>query len=1453
MSMNVKRIVMICLSFFALSSLSAVEWKDVTSIFIQNPGFDNNSSQGWTWTSNAGSQTVRAECMEFWQGTFNIWQELSGLPQGTYRLSVQSYYRPGNNSNSYNKFKSGNYDNDMTAYLYAGTARKKIVNIYSYELSDYVDGCWQTGDWWEGDVHYFPNTMESAAVAFSYGAYWNTMEFEGSGNMTIGLINENLSSDNWCIFDNFKLEYSGEVVLVNQVVLSLPQAELVIGEQTQCQAEVLPANALDKRLTWSSSNVNILTVDANGMVTALSEGTAVITAKATDGSNKKDMLTVKVVRNHVAEGDLLINEVMASNIDEFVSPAFNFDGWIELCNTTTKDIVLSGLYLSDDAANLKKWRIPVSLGNLPARGFKVIWFDSNNIAQQNAPFKLDVDGGSIFLSDADGQLITSLNYPASLERTSYARTIDGGDTWGVTAMPTPGATNSSSAFATQQLAAPVVDQPSQLFSGQLSVNVTIPSGCTLRYTIDGSLPTLTNGYSTSGGQFTVNTTRNYRFRLFANGMLPSRVTTRSYILRDRDYTLPIVSVVGDNAHLYGDDMGVLVKGNGNGRPGNGQSSPCNWNMDWERPVNMSYLDANGEMGLNQDVDLEMCGGWSRAWSPHSFKLKGTKEMGGNKNLPYAFFQQKPYIRNRTIQIRNGGNEYGNGRFKDAALGTVLQSSGIDVDVQSYQPVHEFINGKYIGVLNVREPNNKHYAYANYGLDDDEIDLFEMTPDSGYVQKCGTPDGFEELVTLSESAANSDTYAELCRRINMDEYINYMAAEFYLGSTDWPQNNVKAFTARTDGQWRFVLFDIDFSFNTNSPFNDFVNKEWYLFNELYPAGQDRIYAQIKFVTLFKNLLNNTQFRRRFIDAFCLMGGSVYEASRAAEIIDSLANRVAPAMALEGAESKVYNSASSIKSSLNSRLATATNYLRNYSPMGLGNKTAQSVTLKSDVEDAQLLINGQQVPTGSFKGNLFAPVTLKAVAPAGYAFQGWVKGAGGTATTLKAMESSWMYYDQGSLDGKNWTSPSYSTSGWKQGKAPLGYSNTAGIITTTIDYGSDSNNKRPTYYFRSTVNLSNAPSSGDVFTMDYYIDDGLIVYVNGTEAARFNMPSGSVSYSTLASTYADQFPTGTLTLPANLFHQGSNVIAVEVHNNALNSTDIIFDAAINAELTGSSPADYYATTPEISLPTGTVVLTASYRALSQQELNEQGVTPVRINEVSGSNNSLVNEYWKKSDWVELYNTTSEEIDVEGMYLTDNLEKMDKYMITKGSTHASTKIPAHGYLLVWCDKLATTDQALHASFKISGEGGVIALMAADKSWTDKLYYTAHDASTTVGRYPDGAAEVYAMNVATIAAPNLLTSYMVQIEQEEPEPTGIAVPMIAAANGLRISYGSQQLLLKSDDEGETAVDIYTTDGRLVEHTFVQVAHGRARLSVAHLPAGFYVARATSEQKTSVSCKFMK
>ena len=149
-------------------------------------------------------------------------------------------------------------------------------------------------------------------------------------------------------------------------------------------------------------------------------------------------------------------------------------------------------------------------------------------------------------------------------------------------------------------------------------------------------------------------------------------------------------------------------------------------MEWDRPVNFSYLTPEGEMLFNQDVNIEISGGWTRQINPRSMKLKSNKIFDGQNRFDFSFFPQKPYIRNKQLVLRNGGNDYwsNSARFMDGALETIIQRSGLDLDCQSYVPIIEYVNGELRGVLNMREPNNDKYAYANFGYDDEELDAFE---------------------------------------------------------------------------------------------------------------------------------------------------------------------------------------------------------------------------------------------------------------------------------------------------------------------------------------------------------------------------------------------------------------------------------------------------------------------------------------------------------------------------------------------------------------------------------------------------------------------------------------------------------------------------------------------------------------------------------------------------------
>ena len=167
-----------------------------------------------------------------------------------------------------------------------------------------------------------------------------------------------------------------------------------------------------------------------------------------------------------------------------------------------------------------------------------------------------------------------------------------------------------------------------------------------------------------------------------------------------------------------------------------------------------------------------------------------------------------------------------------------------------------------------------------------------------------------------------------------------------------------------------------------------------------------------------------------------------------------------------------------------------------------------------------------------------------------------------TSLVSAGSTWKYLDNGSNQGTAWRTTSFNDGSWASGPAELGYGEDD--EATVVSYGPQSGNKYITTYFRKTISVVNAAIFSN-YTLRVRRDDGIIVYMNGVEKYRNNMPSGSIAYTTWASTNCSDDANIWLstTLAAGSLATGTNVIAVELHQSNNTSSDISFDL----ELTGT----------------------------------------------------------------------------------------------------------------------------------------------------------------------------------------------------------------------------------------------------------------------------------------------
>lgn len=156
------------------------------------------------------------------------------------------------------------------------------------------------------------------------------------------------------------------------------------------------------------------------------------------------------------------------------------------------------------------------------------------------------------------------------------------------------------------------------------------------------------------------------------------------------------------------------------------------------------------------------------------------------------------------------------------------------------------------------------------------------------------------------------------------------------------------------------------------------------------------------------------------------------------------------------------------------------------------------------------------------------------------------------------SSWKYNDTNTALAAQWKNANYDVTAWPQGNGPLGYGDPVTTQTST---------DLITAYFTKdfTVNLNDLSSTMELGVMR---DDGIVVYLNGEEVVRDNMPTGTIDFNTLSSTTIDgsaESVYNVFSIPKAKFVNGNNRISIELHNRGASSSDLRIDAYLKTTTT------------------------------------------------------------------------------------------------------------------------------------------------------------------------------------------------------------------------------------------------------------------------------------------------
>lgn len=316
--------------------------------------------------------------------------------------------------------------------------------------------------------------------------------------------------------------------------------------------------------------------------------------------------------------------------------------------------------------------------------------------------------------------------------------------------------------------------------------------------------------------------------------------------------------------------------------------------------------------------------------------------------------------------------------------------------------------------------------------------------------------------------------------------------------------------------------------------------------------------------------------------------------------------------------------------------------------------------------------------------------------------------------------WKYYQSGNPDS-GWETPGFNDILWPSG-ASLFYDESSELPAfknTQLSTATD----ETAFYFRTTFNYTDS-TTGAQLQLNTVVDDGVVLYLNGIEIYRLGMPSGSITHGTLANrVIGDAQYEGPFTIPESMLISGQNVLAAEVHQQAADSSDIVFGITLDVVNSGGAA----------STPGSANSVSESLPPFPEIWLNE-----LQADNVTG----ITDNAGDHDPWVELYNAGPSAFSLNDYYLT-----ADYTNPTNWAFPAGLSIPAGGFLVVWCDGEPgeTAAGAPHTDFILPssvGQVGLTRIVKGAPQIVDYLSYTNLPSNYGYGDVPD-AQPFYRINL--------------------------------------------------------------------------------------------------------------
>lgn len=836
---------------------------------------------------------------------------------------------------------------------------------------------------------------------------------------------------------------------------------------------------------------------------------------------------------------IYINEILASNASVNEDPDFQENAdWIELYNFNNEALDLSGWYLSDDLSNPIKWQIPSGVQIL-SNDFLIFWADNQDTGT-HTNFKLSKNGEAIGLFDPAGNLVDGFEFGEQSSDISYGRLVDGSEEFGYFQFPTPQASNDTGGHDGLTFYEVQFSPKGGFYPAPKLVSLNTIDGV-IRFTLDGSEPD--ENSELYDNPILVAATQVIRARVFKTDHLPGKLSTHTYFIEEdfEERNLPVISISTHPDNFWGADTGLYAQ---------------DFKPLWEHPINIELFENDGDnrAAFSEQAGIKING--NNSWQlPQKMMGIYFNNDYDKSNLEYPLFLERDRMKYDNFSLRASGTDQSYTFFRDGLI-QHLTHGNMDLETQGFKPASVYVNGAYLGLYNLRSRLDEQFVEHYFNLSEGEYDIID---NNGIVEEGDTLAFYELFVMLNQDLSVQSNFDALGQILDIPNLTDYFITEIWASNGSWG-HNIKWWKPKaTDTKWRFLLKDLDRGFfGTYS--SGFIN---YTLEGISPSSYE--WARSILRQLFKNEAYRVLFAQRFADHLV----TTFHPDRVSPKVAEMRGRIANEMPYQierwlGSESNLGDAIPNIQhwedqvNRLNFFTEFRYTHLWKELQTFFGLSSVSAISLVSQpANSGDVYFNDLQVPEDNWTSFYFddTPFLVEAKPKIGQQFIGW---AFGTFEEAISKQSQWKYLDDGSDLGTIWKEEDFDDSNWDEAQAQFGYGDADEI--TVLNFGNDEDQKFITSYFRKKFTIDDLSDYTGQLIVNLLIDDGAVLYLNGEEIRRVNMPVGTIFANSLALksiNAVQEFDYNQLTINSNLLKIGENTLAVEIHQESPSSSDVSFD--------------------------------------------------------------------------------------------------------------------------------------------------------------------------------------------------------------------------------------------------------------------------------------------------------